>query len=329
MVKHQKYLNLAIQKAWKYQGLTYPNPAVGCLILDEFENILSIKAHKKAGYAHAELLAIKDAICKLKPDLILSKDPNKLHEQLINYHDNLLNNATIYVTLEPCSHQGQTPSCAKLIKHIKPKLVVIGQKDENQIAANGANYLQKNGIKVLFLNDTNSHELLLPFLLWQKQNFSFFKLAMSINGVISGGIITSEKSRKKVHKLRSKINLLAIGGNTVRTDKPTLDTRLSGGKNPDVFIYSNQNNFDKNIKLFSIHDRKVFISNDINFIQKYNFCMIEGGENMLKSLPSFVTHVLIFFAPNFIENKNILANLNLKLLFIGKIGNDFYGWFRR
>ena len=111
-------------------------------------------------------------------------------------------------------------------------------------------------------------ELLSPFVAWQShQPFVFFKLALSKNGVARGGIITSEASRTMVHRLRDKCDLLVIGGNTVRTDRPLLDARLCDGMAPDVLIYSRQNDFDSSIPLFSVKNRKVLIENSFEKVR--------------------------------------------------------------
>ncbi|PCM56514.1 bifunctional diaminohydroxyphosphoribosylaminopyrimidine deaminase/5-amino-6-(5-phosphoribosylamino)uracil reductase, partial [Campylobacter sp. BCW_8712] len=80
------YMNLALNEAWKYQFLTYPNPAVGCVILDKNEKILAIKAHEKAGLAHAELNAIAHAFKSLRPEISLPKEANALHEFICKNH---------------------------------------------------------------------------------------------------------------------------------------------------------------------------------------------------------------------------------------------------
>ena len=76
LMTNEFYMNLAINEAWKYQFLTYENPAVGCVIVDKNGRILSIGAHKGAGEAHAELNAVAQALQGLKPNLTLPDEPN-------------------------------------------------------------------------------------------------------------------------------------------------------------------------------------------------------------------------------------------------------------
>ncbi len=324
------YLSLAINEAWKYQGLTYPNPAVGCAIVSKNGQLLSLEAHKKAGTAHAELYATKKALESLNPSLILPDDPNALHVEILKHHNDSLKDATFYVTLEPCAHQGKTPSCALLLKALHVKKVVIGCEDKNQLASGGAQMLKQSGIELVWSSlRKECEELIEPFLQWQKGNFSFFKLALSQNGVISGGIITCKSSRELVHSLRDRCDSLAIGGNTVRVDRPTLDARLCGGKAPDILIYSRQKSFDTNIPLFKVLNRKVFIQSDFERLNKYKFTMFEGGEKMLHVIPKEIKWFLIFRSPHFLQGENIKADLSLRLLWQGKIGEDSYGWYKR
>ena len=319
-------MNLAIKKAWQYQGLTYPNPAVGALVLDKNKKILAIKAHKKAGSSHAELLALKKAYVKLSKDKLIKdiKDPFLLNEYLIKNSKDIFKNCSLYTSLEPCSHRGKTPSCAKLIKSLALKKVFISNMDK-----------KRDGLKILKENNTiikkgilekKGKKLLKPFLLWEKKNFVVFKWAADLNANISGKI-SSKKSRKFVHKIRDKIDLIVIGGNTLRKDRPTLDARLCNGKAPDVLIYSKKNNFDKNIKLFKVKNRKVIISDNLDLINNYNFVMIEGVGELLEKTKKYVDYYLSFISPK-INNGNRLSKYkeDFKIIHTNKISKDIILW---
>ena len=343
------YMDLALNEAWKFQILTYPNPAVGCLILDENGQILSCKAHEKAGYLHAEPTAILFALCKksekFKDDFIKAYNAKFgsnindgefgllerkfIYEFIVSNHADLLKNAKAYVTLEPCSHHGKTPPCANLLKELGFSEVIIGSHDENKIASGGGNLLQSAGVRVKFgVLKERCDKPLEPFLAYQNGGFSFLKIALSKNGVASGGIITNELSRTHVHKLRSVIDTLVIGGNTVRTDRPKLDSRLAGGKNPDVIIYSRSDKFDETIPLFSVPDRKVSIQKELNLT---GLTMFEGAGEFLKLAKegklANVKWLLIYQSPNFKNGENLRLDLNLKPLFSGNFGDDSYTWY--
>ncbi len=259
------YMKLAIDEAWKYQLLTYPNPAVGCVIVKSGK-LLAIEAHKEAGMPHAEVNALKEAFIKENPNSIIGtlRTSQDIHNFLIKNHNGFFNDCEIFVTLEPCNHIGKTPACANLLKILKPKRVIISVKDTNKTASGGIETLLNENIDItLGVLENEGYNLLLPFMSWQIKTCIFFKMAQTLNGSIDGKI-SSNRALAYVHTLRDKIDLLAIGGNSVRVDKPTLDSRYILGNNPDIFIYSKNKVFDKNIPLFNIPNRKVIISDDFN-----------------------------------------------------------------
>ena len=291
-------MQLAINKAWEHQLLTYPNPAVGATVVLN-NQVLSVSSHIKAGGPHAEVNAIKDAFIVLNPQSTLKTltTSHDIHEFLIKNHNNIFIDCTIYVTLEPCNHIGKTPSCASLIKELNFKRVVIGTMDPNNDAAGGLKTLRDVNIQCEQSTlSSKTDDLLLPFIKWQQNKFVFFKLAMRKDGSIDGGYITTKESLTHVHKIRTLIDTLIIGGNTVRIDRPTLDTRFLEDStiNPDILIYSNDQNIDKSIPLFNIENREVTISNSLESINNKNFIMIEGGYNLLETLKDYVDVLMIF-----------------------------------
>jgi diaminohydroxyphosphoribosylaminopyrimidine deaminase/5-amino-6-(5-phosphoribosylamino)uracil reductase len=331
MVDDISLMNEAAKEAWKYQGLTYPNPAVGALISDDFGSILSCKAHTKAGNPHAEVEVIKDAFIKLTNDEKLKEIENsdQIHDYLVKNHNGIFEKYSLHVTLEPCNHYGKTPPCSHLIKELRFKRVVVGLRDTNKIASGGAEFLRQNGIEVDVLeNCQKCEDLLLPFKKWQDKNFVFFKLAMSLNGVIDGGIITSKSSRKLVHKFRDKCDLLVIGGNTVRVDRPTLDARLCSGKAPDILIYSKRKVFDKSMPLFGVKNRKVFAVDNFDILKTYKNIMIEGGAGMLKATKDIVDLYTIFRSSNFKIGNHPDIELKLQNISHIQIENDSLGWYK-
>ncbi len=329
MVNDNFFMNLALQEAWKYQGITYPNPAVGAVIVDKNGKILSISAHKKQGTPHAELNATKEAYLALRGDDYLRDltDPSQIHSYLLQNHNNLFKNCKIYVTLEPCNHFGSTPPCSLLLLTLGFSEVIIGSVEENPKAVGGINRLKQNGMKVRYGVLKEKCDLLLyPFKKWQRDRFVFFKIATNLNGSYDTGTISSQGSREYVHKLRDKIDLLIIGGDTVRKDRPLLDSRLIDGKAPDILIYSKQKIFDKSIALFGIKDRKVFISNSLDITKNYNFIMIEGGDKMLKATKSITNWYLFFIAPTIKKGSFMTTPLSFKPLYRQDIEGDTMIW---
>ena len=294
------YMKLALQEAWKYQGLTYPNPAVGCTIVGKNGEILAVNAHKKAGEAHAEVLALKDAFYKLTNDssILNLSSSQEIHNYLLKNHNGCFKEVSLYTTLEPCSHVGKTPSCASLISELGVKKVYVGSLDFNEEAACGAEKLLSSGVEVQSgVLEKECDDLLSPFGMWNKDNFVFFKWAQRLNGTTDCGVISSEASRTNVHDMRDKCDLLVIGGNTVRTDRPTLDARLVNGKAPDVLIISREKEFDKTIPLFNVENRKVIIDDNFQACRDYKNIMIEGSSKMFELCRDIVDYYLCYVAP--------------------------------
>ena len=312
------YMKLTIDEAWKYQFLTYPNPAVGaCIVKDS--KVLSVEAHKEAGKPHAEVNALKVAYLTKYPDSKLKdiEDSHSIHEYLANNHNDFFKTCKIYVTLEPCNHIGKTPACAILLENIAIRKVVIGTLDPNKTASGGLQRLQKAGIEVVVLNDKNSYNLLLPFIKWQENSFNFFKLAIREDGSCDGGYITSQESLNLVHEIRTKLDLLTIGGETVRIDRPTLDARFAKENiAPDILIYSKQSDIDKTIPLFNIQNRKVTISSNLQLLDKSSFSMIEGGFNLFETLKNKIDMLMLFISHKEKQEKKFNFNeLNLTKIY--------------
>ncbi len=327
------FMKLALHEAWKYQGLTYPNPAVGCCIVGNNGEILSVAAHQKAGAPHAEVMALKEAYFKLTNDenILEIDSSHNIHEYLIKNHNGCFEKISLFTTLEPCSHIGKTPSCASLISALKIKKVYVGFDDSNDEASGGNKILTDAGIEVegaLLKNECS--ELLRPFNLWQKERFVFFKWAQRLNGTTDDGVISSKDSRKSVHAMRDVCDLLVIGGNTVRVDRPTLDARLVGGKAPDVLILSRGKGFDKSIPLFGVEGREVFIEDDLSILNRYKNIMIEGSSKMYELTKDVVDYYLCYMAPSFGGGKGF-ENISekFKILNLQKDEKDIIMWMKK
>ena len=315
----QFFMQLALNKAWEYQGLTYPNPAVGALITHRGK-ILSIQAHQKAGTSHAEVLALISAYESMSNSSVDIDTTNakEAHKFLLDLPQNIFSECTIYVTLEPCSHEGKTPSCASLLQKLNLLRVVIGIKDPIPGHDGGAKKFKNVQIGIL---EDACQRLIEPFLTWQERAFILFKLAQTSNGKIGGGYLSSKASLRHVHQLREVCDTLFIGGNTVREDRPTLDCRFTEGKAPNVRIYSRKDNFDREIPLFGIENRKVEVSNDLEFLKKPSLVLVEGGEGMLNALKEKIDWLLIYQTPKLSTN-NLTYNTTMNLQFLHQEKKD-------
>ncbi len=330
VISHNFYMSLALAEAWKYQILTFPNPAVGATVVSPCGKILAVEAHQKAGEPHAEVNALKKAYKVLTGDEGIEKlsSSHEIHTYLKEHHNDCFVGCEIYTTLEPCAHVGKTPSCASLICELGLQKVYIGSRDPNVSAAGGAERLSKAGIDVEFaVLQKECNALLLPFLRLLQGGFVFFKWAQRLDGSTTGGIISSEASRRHVHALRNVCDLLVIGGNTVRIDRPTLDARLVGGRAPDVLIYSRQKEFDSSIPLFGVPGREVIISDSLEIIKNYKCVMIEGGANMMAAAAEYIDMYLVYIAPHFAkERRGAELEMNFQILNQQKVGDDILMW---
>jgi len=328
------YMQLALDKAWEYQGLTYPNPAVGATVTHR-GRLVSVEAHQKSGTSHAEVLALLSAyesISHQKIDFDRS-DAKKAHSFLLSLPQKFFSECTIYVTLEPCSHVGKTPSCASLLASLHLLRIVIGMKDPIVGHDGGIEIVGRDAPTPTITTEVLKEEceaLLEPFLIWQKKAFVLFKLAQTSNGRIGGGYLSSQTSLTHVHQLREACDTLLIGGNTVRTDRPTLDCRFTEGNAPNVTIYSREDDFDREIPLFHIENRKVEVTNTLDFLDKPSFVMVEGGEGMLNALKGKIDWLLIYQTPKLSTN-NLTYNttMNLEFLHQGKKDVDLILWSRQ
>ncbi|MDG3582366.1 bifunctional diaminohydroxyphosphoribosylaminopyrimidine deaminase/5-amino-6-(5-phosphoribosylamino)uracil reductase RibD [Galbibacter pacificus] len=218
---HEFYIKRAIQLAKNGLGNTYPNPIVGCVIVAD-DRIIGEGFTSPAGQNHAEVNAVQSV-----------KDQT------------LLKKATLYVTLEPCSHYGKTPPCADLIiKHRIPN-VVIGTLDTHEkVCGRGVKKLMEAGCKVTVgVLEEACKEVNRRFFTFQEQKrpYVILKWAQSENGYVSplqdtqnrAPIwITNEISRQLVHKWRTEENAILVGTNTILKDNPRLNSRDWKGNSP-------------------------------------------------------------------------------------------------
>ena len=282
---HEKYIKRCIELAKNGLGTTYPNPLVGSVIVYN-NQIIGEGWHQKAGSPHAEVNAIQSV-----------KDKS------------LLSKATIYVSLEPCSHFGKTPPCSDLIIANKIPNVVIGTVDPfAKVAGNGIKKLLEAGTNVTVgILEDECYELNKRFFTFhtKKRPYIILKWAESKDAFIAPITkeeqkpvwITSELSRQLVHKWRSEEQAILVGTNTVLEDNPTLTTRNWIGNNP-IRIVLDQNNkitkeshiFDNQAKTISISKNEIrfddsLASNIASFLfeQEIQSVLIEGGTKTLQT----------------------------------------------
>jgi diaminohydroxyphosphoribosylaminopyrimidine deaminase/5-amino-6-(5-phosphoribosylamino)uracil reductase len=239
-------------------GTTYPNPMVGSVIVHE-DKIIGEGWHKKAGEPHAEVNAINSV-----------KDKS------------LLRKATIYVSLEPCSHFGKTPPCCDLIIKNKIPNVVIGTVDPNiKVAGNGIKKLIEAGIHVTIgILEDECNELNKRFFTFhqKKRPYIILKWAESQDGFIAPlekiekkpVWITNDFSRQLVHKWRTEEQAILVGTQTVIDDNPKLNARDWHGNNPIRIVIDQNNRIPKDNAVFDNQAKTLFITKSKNTPNKEN-----------------------------------------------------------
>ncbi|MGE4295443.1 MAG: bifunctional diaminohydroxyphosphoribosylaminopyrimidine deaminase/5-amino-6-(5-phosphoribosylamino)uracil reductase RibD [Campylobacterales bacterium] len=332
---HDFYINLALEAAWPFQCLTYPNPAVGAALLDQNGRLIGLAAHERAGAPHAEVLAFKAGFLTLSNDKALKRTlqnltgSREIHDFLRAHHNNLFQGGTLYVTLEPCANEGKTPACAPLVADLGIQTLVIGCDDPNESMAGGAMLLRQRGLEVIdgVLKEA-CQTLIEPFLRWQRGRFMLFKWAQRINGSLDGGQVSSGESLTQVHALRNLCDLMLIGGETVRRDRPTLDSRRVNGRAPDVGILTSRRDFDRSIPLFGVPDRRVKIARDLSLLEDARFVLVEGGPGLLQKLWDDIDWLLIYEAMSFRPGLSMGLEAKAKLLRSTVLGEDLKLWLR-
>lgn len=332
VIDNNFFMNLALREAWKFQILTYPNPAVGAVVVRGESELLAVDAHQRAGGPHAEVLALKNAYYKLTNDenILELSDSRELHTYLLKNHNNCFHECTLHVTLEPCAHEGKTPSCATLISHLGIKKVVIAVADTTDTAQGGAEVLRGVNIDVEYSSmGLEGDALLEPFLHWNQERFVFFKWAQRLDGTIDKGVISSQESRKLVHEMRGRCDLIVVGGNTVRSDRPTLDARLANMRAPDLLIVSKSKTFEQDIPLFHVKNRKVMIEDNFSQLKNYKCIMIEGGAEMFELCKDEVDFYLGFVSPKSGGKMPFTTNTHqFEILHTNSIAEDMLLWMR-
>jgi diaminohydroxyphosphoribosylaminopyrimidine deaminase / 5-amino-6-(5-phosphoribosylamino)uracil reductase len=243
MSKHEKYMDLALSLARSAQGQTAPNPMVGAVVVKDGE-IVGMGAHLKAGSPHAEVHALRMA-----------------GEKTLG--------ATIYVTLEPCSHHGRTPPCADALIKAGIAEVVVAALDPNPlVAGRGIEKLKAANINVLTgireKEARQMNEVFNKFITTGKP-FVTIKTAMTLDGKVatftgSSRWITGDEARGEVHQLRHENEAILVGIGTVLEDNPKLTTRLpEGGRNPLRIVLDSSLRVPLEAEVVNVQEAKTWI----------------------------------------------------------------------
>lgn len=221
--RDEQYMGWALRLAMRGWGRTSPNPMVGALVVRD-HRIVGRGYHARAGELHAERVALNAA-------------------------GDAARGATLYVTLEPCTHYGRTPPCTEAVLESGVRRVVIGQTDPNpHVSGGGVELLRSRGLEVttgvLEEKCARLNEAFTTFVT-RNRPFAVLKLAASLDGKIATASgdskwITSERSRRFVHRLRGGMDAVLVGGTTVSTDDPELTCRIPRGRDPVRIVLDSQ-----------------------------------------------------------------------------------------
>lgn len=239
----RKYMARALQLALRGAGHTRPNPMVGAVLVKD-GRIIGEGWYKQYGGPHAEVNAFASA----------TEDPE---------------GATLYVSLEPCSHYGKTPPCADLIIRKKVARVVAALEDPNPlVSGRGFRKLRANGIRVtvgvLAEEARHINDVFLTYVT-RKRPFVLYKAAMSLDGKIAchtgeSQWISSEKSREEVQRLRGILSGIMVGAGTVIADDPRLTCRMEEYENPARIIVDGKLRVPVESRIFHEPGRNIILT---------------------------------------------------------------------
>ena len=270
-----KYMRRALELAALGRGHVSPNPMVGAVIVAPDSRIIGEGWHRHYGGPHAEVNAVNS---------VADSDRHLLPE------------STIYVTLEPCSHYGKTPPCAKLLCDIHIGREVVAADDPNpRVAGRGISMLREAGIEVAtgllahescLLNKTfmTAHTLHRPFVT--------LKWAQSADGYLdhkrcggeSAAQFSTPLSSLTVHSRRAVHDAIAVGARTFELDSPRLNTRLVAGSSPKRIVFDRSNKISDLTCIHITSDRPLEETLSCLYREdNITSLMVEGGASLLNS----------------------------------------------
>ena len=236
----EKFMKLALSLAEKGRGYVNPNPLVGAVIVKDGK-VIGEGYHTAFGKSHAEIEAINSATEDIK-------------------------GATMYVTLEPCCHQGKTPPCTEAIIKNQLARVVVATADPNPlVSGSGIEKLKQSNIEitvgVLEERAKIQNEVFIHYMTTNLP-FTILKYAMSLDGKIAchtgdSKWITSENSRTDVHSLRSSVSAVVTGIGTILSDDASLNVRLvdSKGKEPHRIVVDSAARISLDAKILNLDSK--------------------------------------------------------------------------
>ena len=232
-----KMMRRALELARNGIGHVSPNPLVGAIVTDKDGEVIGEGWHEYFGGPHGEVNALAAAAG----------------------HD--LTEATLYITLEPCNHQGKTPPCTEAILESGVRRVVVAMRDPNPlVSGRGNRRLREAGIEVTDgIMEAEAKRLNEAYIHFIKTGSPFVtvKVAQSLDGYIAlpsgeSQWITGELARERVHRIRAASGAVVVGTRTALTDNPSLTVRHGvNGRNPRRIVIDRHLQLPSDLKLFT------------------------------------------------------------------------------
>jgi diaminohydroxyphosphoribosylaminopyrimidine deaminase/5-amino-6-(5-phosphoribosylamino)uracil reductase len=336
------FMKRCLELAEMGNGDVSPNPMVGCVIVSGGK-VIGEGNHRKYGEAHAEVNAIRS---------ILDRYGENAAE--------LLESATVYVSLEPCAHFGKTPPCADLLIRHSVKKVVIGNRDPfPDVNGKGIEKLQHAGIEVVhgildeecrylnrrFFTRINQHR---PYIIlkWARTANGYFAPKNTVQQWISGPL-----AKKLVHKWRTEEDAVLVGKQTAISDNPQLSAREWMGRNPVRIVIDRKLEIPEGHHIYNgltktviLNEQKTDVTGNIHFIQMEDMqyylpqkiafqlylmdiqsIIIEGGANVLNQFISsgLWDEARVFSSSNSWDTGVFSPQINGKITSVRPIDQDY------
>ena len=283
-MEYANYIAHCIEIARRGEYFVAPNPMVGAVLVDENGTILAEGWHEKYGEGHAEVNCFR-------------------HLETSKYRDLEMSKCTLFVSLEPCSHYGKTPPCAKLIIEKGVGRVVVGMLDPNPlVAGKGVQMLREAGIEVIVgVMEKECRELNKRFLCLHEKHrpYVILKWAQTADGFVdikrTGGSplkISTPKTKEIVHRMRAENMAIMVGTNTVLLDNPRLLNTHWQGRNPIRVTIDRHGRIPADARIFSDDAETIvyrdrtdwpFITEDLAK-RNIHSILVEGGTTLLNHI---------------------------------------------
>ena len=266
-------LERALELAERGRGTTHPNPIVGAVVVRD-GSVVGEGWHERKGGPHAEVVALDAAADQAR-------------------------GATLYVTMEPCTHHGTTPPCTDAVLAAGVAKVVAGSTDPNPEARGGLDVLRAAGVDAELQDTFAARAQNEAWRTWvsQRRPFVILKLALTLDGRVAvpgERWISGKESRQRVHELRAQVDAVAVGMGTVRADDPQLTAR-------DVDVARQPRRIAFGSGPSELEVRSGALAEELRALADENVqsLLLEGGPTIASSFlrEGLVDKVMLFIAP--------------------------------